>query len=448
MLIVVKVGVPGLGSSAKQEAADRGMATSSAPGMNAPEAAKAPPAAQGNTTQDSSSATGTDQGKAASNPADSGHGFATAQGQVGAPATGGPGANAFATASAEPAARTVALAMPPEARMGIAASPKTIAPGADAKMSMLAAPMASNVAVSSASSDGAVVTLSQTAIEDQDPDGATRWTRPVERFGPAANMAVALDGSVAVADGDNRLQILNSRGEQERLLYGTAPIERLRWSADGRVASREGSLVFVYGPSSDKPEFYVDAGAGADMAFAPDGTLAVLGDRADEPGVLVLADRKGAVVAEARTGTGGHGVAWSGDGSVVVAAGHAYDRQGHEVWHTSIVTDGVAPLGSSLITAWDARTVLILDARDGHVIWQAAWDGEGNGIRRVVTSPDGKHLAVSAAIGEGGAVWVLDADGNVVLSDRTPELPVDLAVSGNRLVIMLPDTLTVRDLPQ
>jgi hypothetical protein len=435
MFLVVRVGMPGMGSSKQEAAYDKAAApkaTTGSPGAQANEVARTP--------SDSERRSG-DQTAPLAVPAAPAP-VAQTQKSMASGET-----NSYKVAAADGAVvPMVELTLPGSSQMGIAEAPasKMAQPPREALTAVAAA---SNVAVSSAGADGGVVALSHSTVENQAPDGATLWSRPVEQTGAPANMAVAPNGYVALASG-SRLQILNSRGEQERLLSGTAPIDRLQWSADGWVASREGTQVFVYGPAGDKPEFSVEAGTGADMAFGPDGTLAVYGDRPDAPGHLMLTDRKGTVLMEARTGTGGHGVVWSGDGSAVVAAGHGYNRAGKELWQLPIVTDGVAALGPSLIIAWDARTVLVVDAVDGHAVWQAVWNGPGNGIRRVVAAPDGKHLAVSAAVDGSGAVWVLDAAGSVVFTDRTGEQPVDLALSGSHLVLMLPDSVSVRQLPE
>lgn len=305
----------------------------------------------------------------------------------------------------------------------------------------IATVQAQNVALSGRGST--LAGLSFDSVQGYDENGVAMWSAPA---GGAGNLAVSRDGQVAVAMGQ-QIQVLNARGEAERNYTASAYVERLAWSADGRVASGEGNLVFVYGVGP-RPDFFVDAGLNADVAFAPGGNLAAYGDHPDDAGVLTVTDSKGALQWQARPKTGGRGLAWAAQGAVLVAGGKAYDASGKALWEAPIKTDGVAALDDSGVLVWNSQSVLLLDARSGQVLVHGNYAAGGVGVQQVIAGE--KNAAVLSDLGDGTVgLWVIDQAGNIRLAEHLAERPVGMAfAAADRLVLMFPQSVTVKELPQ
>ncbi|HLN64320.1 MAG TPA: hypothetical protein VK464_22605, partial [Symbiobacteriaceae bacterium] len=118
------------------------------------------------------------------------------------------------------------------------------------------------------------------------------------------------------------------------------------------------------------------------------------------------------------------------------------------LWTAPLVPTGMAALGSDKVVAWDGHTVLVLDGRDGHTVLEASWKGAGRGVQKVVPSADGKHVAILAQTEDGPVVWVLNTAGTVTYTEKLGSTPVDLALTGTHLVIMLEESMILRELPQ
>jgi hypothetical protein len=362
-----------------------------------------------------------------------------------------PGSGTAATGAADtsvaqaPAVTAVALTVParpdgqgPEAATAAAqAAPRTLA--------LKAAVASENIGLA-ANSSGPVLSLTGTGLRAQAGDGAPVWDRPLADLSPQSLLAEAPDGRAAVANGTNLLYLVGSGGELDRTLNSSAPVEQLLWSNDGRLAAAEGDNVVVYEAATGNAAFTLNAGVNREMAFAPDGLLAVLGDRPNDPHRLVLADQKGTATVEIRPTAVGRGLAFAAGGAVVVAGGHAYSREGRPLWRMPLVTEGVAA-GEKQVIGWDAHTVLAVDAQDGHAVWKADWQGEGPGVRKVVLSPDGCHVAVVAPLEDGAAFWILDNAGKVLYAERLPQMPVDVSFAGNQVVLLMPQSVIYRSIP-
>lgn len=447
VLVVVNVGVPKFGMSTKQEAS-----TTSAP---SPAVAPSTPPTDG---QGVASTANTKDAPGPVAPAGSeGQAKKTASNEPAQPPA--PDQKALAQGPAQPDQTAMkfatATAVHPvvtlEMPMSLASAPEATGPagaleGPKGKgvMGIAAAPP-QNVAMASGAQ---LVTVTTVGVQQLNADGSPAWMQPVPDLNPLGTVAVAADGRVAVSNGGNGLTILDHTGASLRTIAATAAVSHLAWSADGRLASVEGSLVFVYDTATGKPAFFVDAGINPALAFLPDGALATYGDLPNDPDLLAVTDRKGAILLEARPTTGGHGLAVTDGGKVLVAGGQAYDRAGQPLWTVPLVPAGLASLGSDKVVAWNAHTVLVLDGRDGHTVLEASWKGAGRGVQKVVPSADGKHVAILAQTDEGPVVWVLNTAGAVTYTEKLASTPVDLALTGSHLVIMLEDSVLMRELPQ
>lgn len=447
-IVVVNVGVPKMGSSKPQ-------ATTSAPSVASTQAPTPTPVEsasakndQGATgkataTEPSAPAVADPQAKqvAATEPTQPAgtEPMALAEGPS-------PDQTAMKFAAATVAHPIVTLEMPmaaagaPEATgPAVAMEPKSKTP-----MGIMAAPP-QNVAMASGAD---VVTLNMNGVQQLNADGSPAWMQPVPDLSPMGVVAIATDGRVAVSNGGNGLTILDKTGSELRTITTSAAASHLAWSADGRLASAEGSLVFVYDINTGKPAFFVDAGINPTLAFLPDGALATFGDLPNDPALLAVTDRKGTVLLEVRPTTGGHGLAVLDGGKVLVAGGQAYGRAGQPLWLAPLTTAGLAAFGPEKVVGWDAHTVVVLDGRDGHIVLEATWKGAGRGVQKVVPSADGKHVAILAQTDDGPVVWVLDIAGAVTYTEKLGSTPVDLALTETHLVIMQEDSMIMRELPQ
>ena len=446
VFLVFNVGIGGMGSPKKESATDFKTADSATP--------MAPTATKPASPQESAPPTGAakqDAGAAASNDQKAAAPTTTPTTTADAPAGAATPQEATMTVAAPPGpqspapnypAMNVVALLPPREAAALKAGPRSSGqdPAPTPGPALGTASVTSNVAFGVVPGDGAVV-LSTDGIRNQQLDGALNWSKNVEGLGDQSLVAVSNDGRIAVANADRRLTVYNSHGDVEATIKLTAPAEKMVWSDDGRLATAE-ELTYVYNGS--KTEFFGLKARNRSMAFGPDGTLAVFGEQSDRGAVLGLYDRRGKetllTVADA-----GSGLAFAGDGKVVVAGGVAFDRSGKQLWRMNIKPLGLTRLGSSQIVAWDATNVLGVRP-DGSYAWQATWTSGGAAIKKVVASPDGRYAAVVAASEKETLLWVLDADGWQKHAEKLPEVPLDLAFSGDQLMILTPSEVLTRSI--
>jgi len=307
---------------------------------------------------------------------------------------------------------------PPEVDARKMASIRVIAleaPAAEAaKMTGAAAPSeAYTLARAAANVDLAVpasgnaVTLSEDSLKVVTTSNSVAWERPM----PAGSfVAVAADGAVAVGNNLSEIHLVSPDGQKEQVVQATAPIQNLAWSNDGRVAAAEGSLTVVYTARDGKQAYHVTSGLEADLAWAPDGSLATLGSQADGTRRLAVADRTGKVTFEANAE--GRGVAFLQNGHMVVAGNGAFDRTGQLLWNLSMLPEGLIAVDPDTVAAWDGGRVMLVDVKSGFALWQASLEVGNSALRKVTASPDGKWLAIVAPDGNGGGlIWVIARDG-------------------------------------
>lgn len=339
--------------------------------------------------------------------------------------------------AARPGPRLVVLPLPPASpSTAQAEESKAEAPLAKA---LMATPAARNVALQSTGSQ--VAELQSTGLRIVDAAGAEVLKRPLDGITDRSLVAVSSDGRVAVSAGA-KVFLLNGSGQVDRTLEIAAEASGLAWSPDGRIAVADGANATVF--EAAKPQFRTAVTPGARIAFSADGGLAVLSQDGAKRRLTVL-DRQGQRAMEATVEPGGEGLAFSPDGSVVIAAGSAFDRSGNRLWAWPIPLGGVAVVpGQPLMVTWDTRNVAGITPASGNAIWQAEWNGAAGGFRKAVTSPDGQFIAVLADADGSGVVWVLTPDGSVVYSERLASPPLDIALFGRTLAILDPAKLVLR----
>jgi len=338
------------------------------------------------------------------------------------------------------AAQMVSLSLP----TAPAITPESVQPPTLAGPKMAAAAFTMNVAADVALSNAVV--LNTTGVQAVDPNGAVLWNRTMEGLDQQSVLAVSHDGRVALGGANNQMRILNAAGDTEQVVYATAPIHRMVWSNDGRVAAVEGSMVFVYNAANGKQEYHVDAGAAQEVGFSPDGRLAVFGRGTDGRPVLTLRDAMGGRLWETSPAVDGQGLVFTAGGKVVVAAGQAYSLDGVALWSMPFTPLGLSALTDSTLVAWDDRSVVLLEGEGGNLLWQAGFEGAGR-LLTVAAAPDGRYLAIAAETGHGPVVWLVTAGGQQVSAEFVAAAPVDLSFSGNRLLIVLPQSVTAKVLP-
>lgn len=304
--------------------------------------------------------------------------------------------------------------------------------------------------VSGAVADGgAVFTLTTNGLNFTSADMAVVRDISLEELNGASTVTVAADGKAAVVGGGNRVYLISTEGSLERTIQTEGVVERVRWSIDGRLlAVADGTRVVVYAADTGKAQFEVAAGAGAEMAFTPSGYLAVYAAGTNGPHQLVLMDAKGSEVARLnQPPEAGSGLAVAASGSIVVAGGHAYSATWSSVWALPIATMGVTALGHERIVGWNDKSVLNVNVTDGKPVWQANWEGTGR-ITRVVASPDGSLMAILAQTEEGPVLWVVEAGGKVRLTERLEQVPVEIGLAGDQVVMILPTAVQYRAIPE
>jgi hypothetical protein len=279
-----------------------------------------------------------------------------------------------------------------------------------------------------------VVELSRSGVRAIAPDGAQAWAYPLPGATDKSLLAVAGDGSVAVTIAD-KVHVLSADGKLLRVLEPAGKVTALAWGSGGRLAIAAGSIVTVIRPASATAEFHTEVIGQPELSFSPDGTLAVLGEGKSGRQLLIYG-KGGALTAQVQQGSAkGRGLVFTS--GVLLAGSQAYGLLGRPLWQTPFVPEGLALAGADLIVARKADAVVALRAADGVVVWEATWRGPGQGLRRVVTAPDGRFLSVLGSTGDGWVCWVLDQKGKVLHAERLTEEPSDMAFVGERLMLLM-----------
>jgi outer membrane protein assembly factor BamB len=295
---------------------------------------------------------------------------------------------------------------------------------------------------------GAVFTLTTTGLNYTSADMATVRDVSLEELGFGSTVAVAADGKAAVVGTGNRVYLIDTDGTLMRTIARSEAIERVRWSTDGRLAVAEGKRIVVYRADSGEAQFEVATGGPAEIAFTPSGYLAVFARRPDGAPELALMDAKGTEVARlVQPAEAGSGLTVAAGGRVVVAGGHAYSATWRSIWELPMKTSGVTALGDEWVVGWNDKTVLNANVTDGKPVWEANWDGTGR-ITRVVASSGGKLMAILAETEEGPVLWVVEAGGKVRLTERLEQVPVEIGLSGDQVVMILPTAVQYRAIPE
>jgi hypothetical protein len=441
VLIAVHTDLGGMGGAATKSAPSKPEVVQSQPAaptakQAAPNSADQAPAAPGAGEGNQVAVTAQDQNTAAPAPAEA----KRADGPPGQmalapvqPAAGGP--KALAAPATQPyAGGIVALDLPPAEKTKDGAPVMAIMASVGDKVAL------------TATAAGRVVELSGSGVREFVPDGAELWSRPVEGVTDESLLATADDGSIAVAVA-GRVEVISAAGKAVSTLKAGALVTSLAWSQDGRLAVAADSAVTIFSVADGKPQFRTEGFTRPDLAFAPDGALAVYGGGKGGRR-LALYSLGGAVLMQTeQAGTDGDGLVFTPRG--LLAGPLAYDRQGGTLWKTPVMPEGITELrGTGLLLTWNRGEVVSVRAEDGIPVWKATWGRPGDGIRQVVTSPDGRLVAVVAGTDEGWAIWVLDQNGKVLLAERLLEQPTGIAFAGDRLVFLAGGSVQFRTIAQ
>jgi hypothetical protein len=340
------------------------------------------------------------------------------------------------------------LAAPPSAKMAI--TPEQVTDPADGtgpEVGIAFTAAAVENVSGAVTNAGSVFTLTNYGLTFTSADMATVQEISLEGLSGASVVTVAADGNAAVVGAEGRVYLIGADNQLKRTIAGEAAIERVGWSNNGLLAVADGKRVVVYAADTGEAKFEIAASPGAEVAFAPDGTLAVyVKDQAGAP-LLTLTDAKGSEIARQQPAEAGSGLEIAAGGKVIVAGGHAYDAAGNSLWAMPLTPVGVTALGSDRVVGWNDQTVLTVGAADGVKVWQANWEGTGR-ITRVVPAPDGSLMTILAETDDGPVLWVVEAGGKVRLTERLEQMPVELGLVGNQVVMILPTAVQYRAIPE
>lgn len=153
------------------------------------------------------------------------------------------------------------------------------------------------------------------------------------------------------------------------------------------------------------------SGAGH-LAVAPDGEVAAsFGEE------LFLLDRSGEVVQHFHLPDPPMEVLWAGEERLAVAEfqGVTVYQNGAVLWSAPLTAEGMAQMESRLLV-WNGDEASALNLSDGLLVWQATPEQPGAAFSRAVVSADGELAALLAGKEDGWILWVLDQDGQVLLS--------------------------------
>lgn len=136
---------------------------------------------------------------------------------------------------------------------------------------------------------------------------------------------------------------------------------------------------------------------------------------------------------------------WAGDEMLAVAdfAAVTVYQDGAALWSAPLLGEGLAAFGN-LLLVWSGDQMAALNLPDGREAWRAAPEQPGALFERVVVSPDGSRAALLASLEGGWILWVVDAQGRVLLTEGLPEEP---AVTFQADAVQLELAGEVRSLP-
>lgn len=339
----------------------------------------------------------------------------------------------IAAAKAPQEGHVIALTLPAE--LTIQKTAKDAAPP-----SLMAAQ--TSITLSNAVTGGPVVELNSRGARAVDPSGRQLWERPLAGVSERSLLAVAPSGHTAVTAGAD-LHILDAQGNIKHTVRLGGEPKDLAWSRDGLLAVSDEQAVNVY--KDGAVQFTKSGPQGADVAFNAAGELAVYGAESGTMAVR-LYDRAGQEVMAAKPAAEGSGLVATE--AAVVAGAQAYSRQGQPIWGLSNRPEGIVAMDPTpLLVAWDAASVTAVDGADGQVRWRAVWDDIGLELKLAVPSADGLYVAILAGGESGGAVWVLDLSGQIILAEKLSAAPASAALSDGHLLLLMPGGIETRKLP-
>lgn len=138
-------------------------------------------------------------------------------------------------------------------------------------------------------------------------------------------------------------------------------------------------------------------------------------------------------------------VAWAGDVMLAVAdfSGVTVYREGAALWSAPVFGEGLAAFGD-LLLVWSGDQMTALELPEGREAWRAAPEQAGASFERVEVSPDSRLAALLASLDGGWVLWVVDAQGQVLLTEGLPKEPA-VTFQADAVQLELPDE--VRSLP-
>lgn len=294
-----------------------------------------------------------------------------------------------------------------------------------------------------------VVVLNDQSIALLKADGSESWKTPLQGIGVTSQVAVSADGSNAVSL-ESGIQLVSPSGEPVQLISLANPPDRIAFSSDNRLAVAVDGAVSIY--QNGMVQFTVTAARQPDLAFSTDGTLAVMAhDAATLTSSLTLLDRAGNSIGQAQIPQAGRGLTFNGMGNVIVAGGAAFDRAGSPLWRAPFQAEGAQPLpGSDLVLLWAPGLLTAVQSQDGMPLWAVRWRHQPDTPTRTAVSADGRLIALAASLDSGEqALWLLSGTGAELQALRLNGLPINLAFTSERLLLLMPlSRVEALELPQ
>lgn len=302
---------------------------------------------------------------------------------------------------------------------------------------ILAVKPASGMVSLGTSRGGLRAVLTTESVQMVDAQGEVAWERSL----PASPhlVATASNGRTAVGVG-SQLFFFTAEGGANGQLKLEAPATNLSLGLNGRLAVVAGGSMRFY--QAGKLLSLQGNLVEGSTAFAPDGSLALLA-REGQGRTLYLFGQGGTPLVKVPVAAGSDGLAFLEQGEYVIAGGQVFHRSGKAVWKVSFPVQGVSVLKEGVV-AWGKNRVSLLRSADGAEIWTAEYDG--GTILKVTASESGEQVAILGSVADGAVVWVLDAAGGQRFVERISTMPLDLAVEGDSLMLLMPDSLEVRSI--
>lgn len=284
--------------------------------------------------------------------------------------------------------------------------------------------------------DGKVAVLNSMALQVVDQAGNVLAEEPVAPE-PTA-LADGPAGEPAVVSG-NVVSRFRADGQPAGSLELDKAPARVAVAAD-RVAVADASGVKVY--AGDVQVHVLDGLQAEAIALAEDGSLAVLTGM-PRPRLQVYSSSL-ALMMEQDVEADGSALAFLAGGSRVAAGRQVYDRSGAHVWSFPFAPDEIVGTGSGAVLAWNPQTAALVRAETGETLWLA--EAAGGTILRATAALDNDLAAVVVGDDGSAGVWVIDAAGTWRHAEPLDAIPVDVAVTGDHLHILLTGGLEVRSL--